>query len=106
MATTRTAAATPPGTPLPLRPIGIGPCYGINMGSGWGKLLAIFEPDEEAARVAAETAKATKDTAPDGIAGPAENELEVVFPAMAAKQRATSMSRWIWSEQPHRRLDS
>ena len=83
MAATRTAAApTAPGTPPPLRPIGIGPCYGINMGSGWGKLLAVFEPDEEAARVAAETAKATRDTAPDGIAGPAENELEVVFPAM------------------------
>ena len=28
------------------------------------------------------------------------------IPAMAAKQRATSMSRWIWSEQPQRRLDS
>ena len=82
MAATRTAAAIPPGTPLPLRPIGIGPCFGINMGSGWGKLLAVFEPDEEAARVAAETAKATRDTTPDGIAGPAENELEVVFPAM------------------------
>lgn len=83
MAATRTpGTATPSGTTSALRPIGIGPCFGINMGSGWGKLYAVFEPDEEAARVAAETAKATKDTAPDGIAGPTENELEVVFPAM------------------------
>lgn len=27
------------------------------------------------------------------------------IPAMAAKRRASSMSRWIWSEQPQRRLD-
>ena len=63
MAATRTAAAaTAPGTPPPLRPIGIGPCFGINMGSGWGKLLAVFEPDEEAARVAAAFCRVVAET--------------------------------------------
>jgi len=28
------------------------------------------------------------------------------IPMMAAKRRATSMSRWTWSERPQRRLDS
>ena len=82
MATRDGGAPVSPPTPPSLKPIGIGPCYGINMGSGWGKLTAVIEPNEEAARAAAEIAKATKDTPPDGVAGPAENELEVVFPAM------------------------